>query len=176
MCPPDATRWLQNHTSVELLFFFFFFCFTKSLRWPANVAARFVFWYIFLIVYKEIVRGEDKYCVTVFYMTGGGAVHDNAHFLCIMFLLCAFMYHVRLLHWNINWEPGLVYVLCRVTFPCRHVTTLAVRAPFFVARVIKTVSSTLNVLGIEGWCWLLFCDFFPPVLLQTLEHKGHSLW
>lgn len=173
MCPPDATRWLVNHTSVGLVCSLQNPCAGLQM-WQRDL----FFWLLFLIVYKEIVRGEDKYCVIVFYMTGGGAIHDNAHFLCVMFLLCVFMYHVRLLHWNINCEPGLVYVLCRVTFPCRHVTTLAVRAPFFVARVIKTVSSTLNVLGIQRVMLtiILWFFFFPPVLLQTLEHEGHSLW
>lgn len=127
----------KPHVCGSGLVFFFFFRFTKSLRWPANVAARFVFWLLFL---KRLLGEKINTVLLFFYMTGGGAIHDNAHFLCIMFLLCVFMYHVRLLHWNINWEPGLVYVLCRVTFPCRHVTTLALRAPFFVARVIKTES------------------------------------
>lgn len=81
--------------------------------------------YFHFTVYEEVVRGEDKYCVTVFYTTGGGALQIS-YALCFYCVLC--INHVRLLHWNINREPGLVYALCRVTFPCRQVTTHAVRA------------------------------------------------
>lgn len=177
MCPPDATRWLQNHTSVGLVCFFFFFRFTKSLRWPANVAAGFVFWLLFLIVYKEIVRGEDKYCVIVFLYDRWRCYSWQCTFpMCYVFIVRIYVpcapaalehklwarFSLRLVSCDLSLQ-ACHHTCCQSSLLCCQ----SHKDSFFY---IKRTWHTRVMLTIILWF------FFPPVLLQTLEHEGHSLW
>lgn len=139
----------------------------------ANVAATFVF--CFFVVHKEIFKGEEKYCVIGFYMTGGGAIHGNAHWLfsyCAIYVPCAAaaLEHKPRARFSLRLEP------CDPPLQASHHTRC--QSSLFVARVINTVSSTLNVLGVRELFMLtiILWFFFFHCAAPNPGALSHSLW
>lgn len=108
------------------------------------MAATFVFH--FFVVYKEIVQGEAKYSVIGFYTAGGGAIHGSAHSLfsyCAIYVPCA----AAALEHKLTARFSLRLAPCDLPLQASHHTCC--QSSLVVARIVNTVPSTLNVLGIR---------------------------
>lgn len=118
---------------------------TDLQTWQPSHSCFFIFVFFF-VVYKEIVKGEEKYRVIGFYTTGGGAIHGDAHLLysyCAIHVPCA----AAALERRLRARFSLRLAPCDLPLQASHHTCC--QSSLFVARVINTLSSALNVLGIR---------------------------